>query len=179
MGAIILGIVALAIGLGLYAVALSGQYIGEAFNLSRNAQAIICKVVDVEPLVDEVMERYYAMSPAQRENTQSDAYRAAFADVTEREDYTTVRSMLADFLASSDVFDVYIAAYDTQTASVVYIADPEEDEAYKCLPGDWESDTFEGMNKFLEWDGKGRLYSIDKTDKYGWLATSGMPTPSE
>ncbi len=175
MGAIILGIVALAIGLGLYAVALSGQYIGEAFNLSRNAQAIICKVVDVEPLVDEVMERYYAMSPAQRENTQSDAYRAAFADVTEREDYTTVRSMLADFLASSDVFDVYIAAYDTQTASVVYIADPEEDEAYKCLPGDWESDTFEGMNKFLEWDGKGRLYSIDKTDKYGWLATSGMP----
>ena len=175
MGAIILGIVALAIGLGLYAVALSGQYIGEAFNLSRNAQALICKVVDVEPLVDEVMERYYAMSPAQRENTQSDAYRAAFADVTEREDYTTVRSMLADFRTSSDVFDVYIAAYDTQTASVVYIADPEEDEAYKCLPGDWESDTFEGMNRFLEWDGKGRLYSIDKTDKYGWLATSGMP----
>lgn len=175
MGAVILGLIALAIGLGLYAVALGGQYIGEAFNLSRNAQSIICKDVNVEPLVSEVMERYYAMTPAQRENVDSDAYKAAFADITEREDYITARSMLADFLASSDVFDVYIVAYDTQTASVVYIADPEEDEEFKCLPGDWESDTFEGMNKFLNWDGTGRLYSIDKTEKYGWLATSGVP----
>lgn len=86
---------------------------------------IICKDVNVEPLVSEVMERYYAMTPAQRENVDSDAYKAAFADITEREDYITARSMLADFLASSDVFDVYIVAYDTQTASVVYIADQE------------------------------------------------------
>ena len=41
LGSLALGILSLVIGLGLYAAAMAGQYIGIAFNLSRNAAGIV------------------------------------------------------------------------------------------------------------------------------------------
>ena len=174
LSSILLGVVALMIGLGLYAVALSGQYITEAFTITRSAQAILNEVVDVQPLAGEVMERYRGMSDAQRAQVYTDSYRARFSDLDSREDYTTARGILRDFFASSDVYDVYMAMYDRETSAMVYIADPmDDDEA--SLPGDWESVNEEGMIKFLEWNGEGKLYDVGKTELYGWLATCGMP----
>ena len=174
LSSILLGVVSLMIGLGLYAVALSGQYITEAFTITRSAQAILSEVVDVQPLAGEVMERYRGMSDAQRAQVYTDSYRARFSDLDSREDYTMARSILRDFFASSDVYDVYLAMYDRETSAMVYIADPmDDDEA--SLPGDWESVNEEGMIKFLEWNGEGKLYDVGKTELYGWLATCGVP----
>lgn len=39
-GAVILGVVALLIGLGLYAFALGSQYIGKAYDLTRSAASL-------------------------------------------------------------------------------------------------------------------------------------------
>ena len=32
-----------------------------------------------------------------------------------------------------------------------------------------------GMRKFLDWDGEGMLYDIDRPEKYGWMCTAGTP----
>jgi hypothetical protein len=34
-------------------------------------------------------------------------------------------------------------------------------------------------NKFLNWDGEGRLYDISLTKKYGWMCTAGMPIKND
>ncbi|MBQ7170800.1 MAG: SpoIIE family protein phosphatase [Clostridia bacterium] len=175
MGAILLGLAALVFGLGLYAYALGEQCVAEAFNLSRTTAALMEQTVDVGPLAEEVITRYRALPEERRQEMGTDAYRAAFADITEREDYRYVREFLAAFRETSEVYDIYLAAYDRENCAIVYIADPEEDEAYVCLPGDWESVPEREVNKFLSWDGSGRLYDIGSTEKYGWLATSGVP----
>ncbi len=175
MGSIILGLAALVIGLGLYAFALGGQYIGEAFSLARNAEAIIGRVSDAVPLSVEVMSRYGELTEEQLAGVGSDEYRAFFADLTKRGDYSELTGILADFLESSDLYDVYIAMYDRDRSAMVYIADGDAESGLACLPGDWEPVNEKGMNRFLGWDGNGRLYDIAKTEKYGWLATCGYP----
>ena len=173
-GAILLGLAALIVGLGLYVYALGRQYIGTAFDLSRNADMIIEKVVDVEPLAAEVMERYRGLSEAQRQETGTDAYRSYFSNLEGAESYNTLVSILKVFLDSGDVNDIYLAMYDRDTEAIVYIADPDGSEE-RLLPGDWERTQPKGIDKFMNWDGKGHLYHIARTEKYGWLATSGVP----
>lgn len=106
MGALILGLAALIIGLGIYTYTLVHQYITEAFNLSKSAAAILQEVVDVEPLADGVMTDYHAMSDSEREQTGTDAYRARFSDYTKREDYQKIRDVFDKFANAVDVDDV-------------------------------------------------------------------------
>ena len=178
ISSIVLGVVALMIGLGLYAVALSGQFITEAFTLSRSAAAIMNEAVDVQSLAGEVMERYRALSDEERAEVYTDSYRMRFSDLDSREDYEMARNILRAFYGASDVYDVYMAMYDSDTSAIVYIADPMDDEE-ASLPGDWEHVNEKGMRKFLDWDGEGRLYDAGKTENYGWLATSGVPIRNE
>ena len=175
MGAVILGLVALAVGLGLYTFSLANKYISEAFNLSRSAAAILEKVVDVEPLADDVMAAYRGLSEEERDQTGTEAYRSRFAALASREDFELIRSVLGDFLNSSDVSAVYLAMYDPATSAMVYIADPDEDPDTVLMPGEWEAVDPQGLEKFLNWDGSGVLYDIDHTEYYGWLCTSGVP----
>ena len=173
IGSVLLGFVALAIGLGLYTYALAGQFISEAFNLSRNAAAVLDRVVDVETISREVMEAYRAMSPEERNEKDTEAVAERLAAMKERPDYETIRAALKIFGESSDVEYVYLAMYDRETAAMVYIVDPDEKDP---LPvGYWEAVKPRGVDKFLTWDGTGRLYDIDHTDTYGWLCTSGVP----
>ena len=87
MGSVVLGLVALLIGLGLYTNALVGQYIGEAFGLSRSAAAVVEQVIDTQSLSSDVMEIYHSLSEEERAEPRSDEFRAHFSDITEREDY--------------------------------------------------------------------------------------------
>ena len=72
MGAIVLGVAALILGLGVYSYTLIHQYITEAFNLSKSAAAILQEVVDVEPLSTDVKADYRALSDAERELVRTD-----------------------------------------------------------------------------------------------------------
>ena len=173
LGTVLLGVVCLLIGLSLYTIAVAGQNISTAFNLSRNASAILRKTVDTETLSREVMTRYRSLSDEERADPSSATYRAVFADLTEREDYKTIFSVLNDFKESSEVYDIYLAMYDSTTDAMVYIADPDPENPYE--PGAWESVGHNGIKKFLNWDGTGMLYDIGKPEKYGWMCTSGVP----
>ena len=177
MGAALLGLVAFAIGLGLYTYALVNRFIAESFSTARSTAAIVEEVVDVRPLAEEVMAAYRAQSADARAQTGTEEYRERFAYIPEREDYQTLLSVLRDFQSAGELDAVYMAMYDAETGSMVYIADPSETD--QLFPGEWESVTREGMEKFLAWDGTGALYDIGKTEAYGWLCTSGMPIRTE
>ena len=62
LGSIVLGLVALAIGLGLYVFALVYEMISQVFHLSQNTKAIMQEIVDIEDLTSQVMETCRDMS---------------------------------------------------------------------------------------------------------------------
>ena len=161
LGSVLLGIVCLLIGLSLYTVAVARQDISTAFNLSRNASAILYKASDTVSLSSEVMNRYRSLPESERADPSSESYKAHFSDLTEREDYKMILSVLNDYRESSDVYDIYLAMYDINTDAMVYIADPDVNNP--LAPGTWESVEHEGIEKFLNWDGTGMLYDIGLT----------------
>ena len=69
INSIVLGLVALVIGVILYVVALGQQYIGLAFNLSRQTSISVnhANGNGTAELADEVMRIYRSISPAERE----------------------------------------------------------------------------------------------------------------
>ena len=174
MGSVILGLVAFCIGMGLYTLALVNRNIDEAFNLTRSAGSILTKVSYIDPLIEEVLDVWDTMSQEERQETGSEAYRERFSSVQERSDWQTVLSVLNDFRESSDVNDIYLAMYERENSALVYLADPDPSE-YHFNPGEWEVVESEEIEKFLTWDGDGKLYDISDTEKYGWMCTAGVP----
>jgi len=176
-GTIVLGLILLLIVLALYSLAVANQYIATSYNLSSSAFRVLQSQGSVEPLCNEIMGRYRAMTEAERAEVDSEAYEARFADITEREDYKSIRTTLGYFLESSDVYDIYLAMYDRDTSALVYFADPSEEDV--ALPGYWEKIDTGEINKFLDWNGEGMLYDISKMEKYGWICSSGVPLKNE
>ena len=175
MGAIVLGLAALLIGLGIYTYTLVHQYITEAFNLSKSAAAILSQTVDVEPLATSVMADYHKLSDTEKELTGTDAYRSRYSSYAERDDYQMARKVLADFANAVEIDDIYLGMYDRDNNALVYIADQDDDPETLVMPVDWDPVTEKEVNDFLNSDGTGEIYSIQNTKDYGWLCTSGVP----
>ena len=173
IGAAILGVTMLIIGLALYSVAVSNQYISTSVNLCRSASKVLSELAETEALSGAVMERYNAMSDAERAEVGTEAYDARYSDLMARDDYQDMRALLAFFLESSDVYDIYLGMYDREHSALVYIADPSEEDV--ALPGYWESVEPTEAEKFLNWDGTGTLYDISNMEKYGWICSAGVP----
>ena len=179
MGAIVLGAAALIIGLGIYTYTLVHQYITEAFNLSKSAAAIMQKAIDVEPLATDVMADYHALSEEERQQTGNKEYRDRFSSYLEREDYQMVHQVLDDFADAVDIDDIYLAKYDRNTDALVYMVDQDTDPETCVTPVEWDAVSDKEIATFLNWDGKGEVYYIEKTEKYGWMCTSGVPIQNE
>ncbi|MBQ1502231.1 MAG: PP2C family protein-serine/threonine phosphatase [Firmicutes bacterium] len=176
LGSLILSLVALLIGLGLYTVALANQYIGSAFDLSRSAAAIIEKVADAGGCTAQVMDIYRSLSDEERAQMDTEAYHQRFAAIEESEDFRMIDGVLQVFRDSSDISDIYLAMYDKETSALVYVAaEADEEWQYAFSAGGWEEVSAKEVDTFLDWDGEGKLHHISKTDKYGWLCTSGIP----
>ncbi len=175
MGSLLLGLVALLIGLGLYAYALTGQYVGEAWGLARSAAGIVQQAGGAEELAADVMEIWRGLTPEERAGSRTEAYRALFSEIKERESWQRINAILKEFLKTSDVNDVFFAVYDRETPAVIYISDPDEREGHICMPGDWDSVGEKEASVFLDWDGRGKLSYISKRDNYLWLCTAGVP----
>ena len=173
IGAAILGVTMLIIGLALYSVAVSNQYISTSVNLCRSASKVLSELAETEALSGAVMERYNSMSDAERAEVGTEAYDARYSDLMARDDYQDMRALLAFFLESSDVYDIYLGMYDREHSALVYIADPSEEDV--ALPGYWESVEPAEAEKFLNWDGTGTLYDISNMEKYGWICSAGVP----
>ena len=179
IGAIILGFVALVIGLGLFAYVLANSYIDDAYDLTRNTEVILEKVVDIRPLAEEVMTRYNSMTDEERAGVGSGEYRARFFGLIERPDYANAVGVMRIFLDSSDVEGVYIAMYDEKNGAVVFIADADYDPDTNRQPGTWEAVDEKEIKTFLSDTSGDFVYSIDHNEEYGWTATSGVPIKNE
>ena len=172
MGSLILGVMSLILGLGLYVYSLGNQYINEAFELTKNAEGVIENVGDVRDICNETLDIYHSLSDEERA-VQDEEYFARFDSVTQSEVYPRVIDFLLEYYASSDVNDIFIAMYDEETQALVYVADPDDKRPLRT--GAWEAETAKEISQFLNSDGSAEVYNISYTDKYGWLCTTGVP----
>ena len=175
IGGLILGVAALLIGLGIYAVILADQYITKAFNLSKTTAVVIEEVIDMEDLAGNVMSIYHGLSEEDRSNPTDSTYLNRFASVKEREDYRKLIQILKETYETNDVESLYIVVYDQDTAAAVYIAVPEDDQDSIYTTGFWEKENSKEVEKFLNWNGEGKLYGFGYEEGTGWIASSGVP----
>ncbi len=175
LNCVLIGLLALVIGLGFYTLALSQQMISDAFNVSSNAKTSATHGGDAVAMADEVMSAYNGLSPEERSQTGTEDYRARFAYMTETHNYDVLFHILQGFREQNGLFDVYLAMYDEENDAIVYMVDTDADPGTRLMPGDWEPVNRREMMHFLTWDGEGELYQIGRTDKYGWLCTAGVP----
>ena len=175
----IVGVVAFIIGLGFYSYALSRQLVNKAYGAAHSAVISVEHGADSVGLSGKVMDIYRGLGEEERGRMGTDEYRVFFSGIEDEEDYKTLISILGEFSASSGVFDVYLGMFDRDTGALVYIADPETEPEYVCLPGDWEAVSQKEIERFLGGDGSGMLYDISNTEKYGWMCTAGSPVKDD
>lgn len=177
IASIILGLALLIVGLGLYSYSLASQYVKEAFYISQSAAVSSLKGADTVQLSKTVMERYRSLSEQERQKLGTAEYRDVFTDAEASQTYETLMNMLPSFASSGDVSVIYIAMYDRDTSSLVYIVDSDEFEPYH--PGYYESVHKKELDRFLNWNGSGMLYDFENTEEYGWICTAGTPIRDE
>ena len=175
MGALLLGLVALVVGLTMYTYSLVDEYISESFGLAKSTAVIIEHWIDEDVIARDVKEIYESLSESERANTGTAEYRARFAQVTDSRSFHYLNRILKDMRENSEVSDVYFAFFDAERQALVYICDPDESEQSKFYTGEWESISKREIDKFINWDGKDELYDISDEEPYGWMCTSGVP----
>ena len=179
MGCVLLGVISLIIGVWFYGLAMVQQHINLASNIASYASMSVSHgSADSRGFARQVMDIYRGLSEEQRQKVGTDEYRAYFADVdmSKGSDYDIMMNMLFTFQRAGEVDYVYLGMYDEATGALVYFVDPDEGE--RMYPGDWETVAAREVQTFLRWDGEGKLYDIDRTPKYGWMCTAGVPITS-
>ena len=172
---LLLGAIALIVGLNIYGSSLVQQYVSHAYGIASHAAGTGRYGVESEAISKETMRFYRELTPEQRAKTGTEEYRSYFAAIDTEPDggeWDVLVHMMKNFVI--DVDDVYLAMYDEETGAVVYIADADTEDPI-LYPGDWEPAHEREMKKFLAWDGTGMLYDINRTEKYGWTCTAGYP----
>ena len=178
-GSFAVGMVMLIIGLSLYTAALTDQDIRESFTLARSAAAGAQRVPESRQVSEEVMKIYRSMTEEERADQYSEEYRSRFEEVMNSAEYKTMCEELQRLNTSTDIEFLYLGTYDRETCRLVYICDPDKDPATCCPAGTWEDVDAKEADKFLDWDGKGSLYHLDRDDRYGMICTSGYPLTDE
>ena len=169
----IAGILAQAVGLALYANALLHENVTQAFNVSQGAALTIPHNSQATTMMERVWKRYRSLSEEERMLVGTPEYDAIFADIQNSREHQEIRSKLQSMVRYFGVYDVYIAMYDKEHQAVVYVVDPDEDEA---KAGTWEPTTSETeAERFLNWSGHGTLYELSNSEEYGWMCTAGTP----
>ena len=181
MGSVILGLVSLAIGLGLYTSALIERDTSTAFLQSKAAASVLQRVVQVDRLAAYVMDIYNSMGEEERAQVDSGAYCARFSALQEDPEFLAAQSVLADFRNASEMSDIYLAMYTRDPARLVYIVDPDPNPQTMFAPGQWEEVKSSESERFLGWerDDDTRLADVGFTRKYGWICTAGVPIQDE
>ena len=179
LSSVALGLVALIIGLGFYGYTLVRHYITRAFDTAKLASVSAQKGADSVSLSKEIMGIYRGLTDEERKQVGTEEYRQHFSGLESVSKkggaYDVLVHMLRNFV--NDVDYVYLGMYDRDTQALVYIVDSDADEP--LFPGEWESVTRQGLEKFLNWNGEGMLYDIDNTQNYGWMCTAGFPIRDE
>ena len=172
---ILLGLIALVVGLYFYSTEFSEQYIKHAFDIARYTATTSQNNTNAVELADAVMKVYRGLSEEQRQLVGTPEYNAFFADIVRFQGSSSANlmDMMDTYTQGDEVDDLYMAMYDEETSALVYMVDPQEENQFKL--GEWEHVEMREAKKFLSWNGKGELYDIGRTEDYGWLCSVGYP----
>ena len=174
---LLLGIIALFIGLSVYGSSIILRFVHHAFETASHAQVSVTRGADSVSLAKEVMAVYRSLTPEQRAKMKTDPeeYRSFYASIDTAVGgggtWDRLTGLLRTFVIDLD--DVYLGMYDEENNALVYIANADENAF--LYPGDWETVPRREVRRFMNWDGTGVLYEISSTDEYGWLCTAGYP----
>jgi len=125
---VILGVIAIVIGLRFYHTALNNRYVQHASDIAVFArQSAKHGSADSVGLAEQVMSIYRTLSEEQRKKVGTEEYRAFFSQVNvgKGSAYDILIHMLDTFIKAGEVDDVYLAMYDRDTSALVYMVDPE------------------------------------------------------
>ena len=172
----VLGLVSLAIGLGVYSNQMIRMFIHHAYNTALHASMSVEHGTDAEPYAKEILEIYRSLTPEERAATGTPEYRERFARADTGTETGESRKdalihVMENFIMGVD--DVYFAMIDEETGALVYIADPGETDHFE--PGEWEELSPKTMRTYLDWDGEGMLYDLDRSDELGWYCAAAYP----
>ena len=175
LGCILLGLVALIVGLSLYTLVLTGQIIRHAFDLANYASASVVRGADALTLADQVMTIYHGLSEEEWQGSGTPEYRELFSslDLSKGSDHDVLIHMLRNYIEKGEIDYFYLAMYDEDRNVLVYVADSDPEDP--LLPGEWEPVSEKEVRRFLDWDGEDMCYYIGRTAEYGWLCTTGVP----
>ena len=157
LGSMILALLNMVAGIGLYTASLLDVYRREGYSLASNIADTLGKELKLAPFINEVMNVYHSLSPEERENPESEAYLNHFSSVKRTNDYDKAMSIISKYDRSYEGGEIYLVVYDPKTESVLYIADPQQ--------SDREIDEGERPN-YTEY-----------VPGYGWIYTTGFPIP--
>ena len=180
---IMFGVVTLVFALILYAAALTRQYIGMADGVARQVKMSVTHGADPFAISEQTMVSYHSLSEEQRARVGTEEYRGYFSDVDITEKggaYDVLVHMLAGSLGyHEEIYDIYLGMYDRDTCALVYIVDPDPNEADRMMPGDWETVDRKEVQRFLDGSDEETRYDISWTKKYGLLCTVGVPVRND
>ena len=179
LSALLPGVITLLVGLSLYRNALFHQYVNDAAGLCRSIASYLESITDIGDMSKQIYDTYLSLSEEERHQLGTSEYREHFIQFADSADHQTCLSVLSQYCTVGSVTYLYIATFDLDRESIVYIADPDTDPALYEGPGDWEYVDRAGIEMFLAWDGEGEIYADDDTEAYGWLCTTGAPIQDE
>lgn len=139
LGSVILALLNMVAGIGLYTASLLDVYRREGYSLASNIADTLGKELKLAPFINEVMDVYHSLSPEERENPESEAYLNHFSSVKRTDDYAKAMSIITKSDRSYEGGEIYLAVYDPKTESVLYIADPQQSDRIAHSTGAWES----------------------------------------
>ena len=174
---LLLGVIALFIGLSVYGSSIIMHSVRHAFETASHAQQSVTYETDSAALAKEVMAIYRSLTPEERQKMKTDPeeYRSFYSSIDTSVGgggtWDRLRNLLKTFVIDLD--DVYMGMYDEETGALVYIVNADENVV--LYPGDWEIVPEREIRKSLSWDGTGMLYEVSRTEEYGWLCTAGYP----
>ena len=172
LSCVIMALISMAIGLSIYGSNLFQQYITRASNTAESASLSVKHgQPETKGLVEQVMGIYRSLTPEQQlkmassDPKEREEYRSYFASIETGYRSGSIYDILFHMLPSfqSDVAYVYLGMYDMENSRLVFIVDPDKNEAQRRMPGDWEYVSQEEARSFLEWDGEGILQHISRT----------------
>ena len=131
--------------------------------------------------VDEVLGTYQQIPDDIRNDMESEEYRAYFEPFERSAFYKKLNHVLEN---ENDQFnyvtkDVYLAMYDRDRMTIVYLLDPRDSEKERnCKVGEWESVEQEEIDAFFK-DPKDTLMYRNSSDHYGELITIADPITND
>ena len=174
---IVFGVVCQIVALTLFTVSLTKQYLNVATVAANQAKMAAIHEANAVDFSKSIMDVYNSLGENERQKMGTEEYRSYFseADIHSDGNYDDLFRILNKIRQDNDVFDVYIAMYDTDNQRVIYVVDTDANAETILYPGEWETANKDGMLKLLNYDHEESLYYIEYTKKYGVLCTVGVP----